>query len=86
MIFRRQKTTNCICQPILLAHSLRKDDEHILVGVKMSSFPGRRFSGIFAHVCNTYSIPRIAELPRVALSMNWILQSNTIKRLSQAET
>ena len=83
MIFRRQETTNCICRPILLADTLRKKDGHILVRVKVSSFPRLRFSSIFAHARNTYRIPRIAALPRVALSMNWTLQSNNVKMLSQ---
>jgi len=79
MICRRQETTNCICQPSLLANTLRKKDRQILVRVKMSRSPGCRVSVVFLHVRNTYSIPRIAELPRVALSINWILQSSTIR-------
>jgi len=46
----------------------------------MSNFPGRRFTDVFPHVRNNYSISRLAGLPRAALSINWILQLNTIKK------
>jgi hypothetical protein len=40
----------------------------------MSSFPGHGVRRVFLFGRIAYSIPRIEELPRVALSMNWMLQ------------
>ena len=48
--------------------------EHILVRVKMGSFPECRFKHASAQDQNAYSIPRIAALPRVDLSMDRKLQ------------
>ena len=49
-------------------------NEHILVRGKMSGLPGRMVRRVFLPDRIAYSIPRIEELPRVALSMNWMLQ------------
>ena len=62
-----------------LQHIRNKD---ILIRGKVSGFPGRKVRCAFLHDRNAYSIPRIEELARVALSMNWILQQIIIERLS----
>lgn len=66
-------------QPIISANrfdglSCYIEREGILVRRKMSSFPDVRLAMQLSNNFNAYCIPRIAELPKVVLSMNWILE------------